>query len=312
MKSKIDQFIWFERYRPATIDDMVLPKVYKEKFQSYIDEQEIPHLLLYGPNGSGKTTMATILMDEIKCQRLVLNASGEDRGIATIKGKVKQFAASQPFAKDYLKIVLLDEADFLTAESQTALRNTMETYSSTCRFILTGNYIDKIRKEIKSRCTMYEFSQYPVKKLVKHLLNILDLEKVKAETEDVEKLVSSFYPDIRSIINNLQMCSSEGEFNPNLISSTSIDFSKISEFIVSGSVSRLRNLWVGMTDFTFIYRYLFDEFIFEVEEDKRSMVAETIAEYLYRDANIADREINITMCCVMIMRAINSKINFKI
>lgn len=307
-----NEFIWAQKYRPKTIDDMVLPKVYKEKFQSYIEEQEIPHLLLYGPNGSGKTTMATILMDEIKCQKLILNASGEDRGIATIKGKVKQFAASQPFAKDYIKIILLDEADFLTAESQTALRNTMETYSSSCRFILTGNYVDKIRKELKSRCTAYEFSQYPVKRLVKHLFEILENEKVKAEKEDIEKLINSFYPDIRSIINNLQMCSADGEFNPNLIASTSIDFDKITEFITNGSVSQLRNLWAGMTDFTFIYRYLFDKFIFEVEEDKRPEIAETIAEYLYRDSAIADREINITMCCVMIMRIIKSKISFRI
>lgn len=308
--SEIQNFIWFEKYRPKSIDDMVLPSNIKEKFQSYIDEQNIPHLLLYGSNGSGKTTMATILMDNIKCQKLILNASGEDRGIATIKGKVKQFAASQPFQKGAIKIILLDEADFLTAESQTALRNTMETYSSTCRFILTGNYVDKIRKELKSRCTIYEFSQYPKKRLVKYLESILTNEKVKSDKEDLEKLIDCYYPDIRSIVNNLQACSVNKKFDPELLSSTTIDLEQVSNNIKSGNVKTLRTLWAGITDFSFLYKYLFDSFIFEIGEKNRPEIAEVIGEFLYRDFSIADRELNMTVCCITLMKIIGTKINF--
>jgi replication factor C small subunit len=307
---KTSNFIWYEKHRPGTINEMILPPAYREKFEQYIEEQNIPHLLLHGPCGSGKTTMATILMDNIKCQRVVLNASGEDRGIATIKGKVKQFAASQPLTKKHLKIVFLDEADFLTPDAQKALRNTMETYSSTCRFILTGNYIDKILPEIKSRCTMYEFSQYPIKKLIKNLYIILEAEKVKAKKEDVEMLITRFYPDIRSVLNNLQAGSVNGEFDPDLITSTSIDISDIKENILKGNVRSLRKSIAGLTEFTFLYRYLFDEFIFEIPDDKRSDIAELIAEFMYRDTTIADREINITMCFLMIMRELECKICF--
>lgn len=305
-----DNFIWYEKYRPTTIKNLILSQEYRIKFQSYIEEQEIPHLLLFGPNGSGKTTMATILMDSIKCQRLVLNASGEDRGIDTIKGKVKQFASSQPFTKDTLKIIFLDEADKITPDAQDSLRNTIEMYSKTCRFILTGNYVDKFKKSIKSRCTMYEFSQYPIKKLMEYLDQILKEEKVKAQTEEIEKLVTSFYPDIRSIVNNLQACSVDGKFDLGLISSSIVDQTKIGRNILEGKVKSLRTLWVGMNNYIFVYKYLFDEFIFKIDENKRPEVAETIAEFMYRDTTITDREINVTMCCLMIMRIIGSKIQF--
>ena len=309
MKPNFDNFIWAERYRPKNIEDLVLSSGIRTKFEEYIQEKEIPHLLLFGPNGSGKTTMATILMDSIPCQKLILNASGEDRGVATIKGKVKQFASSMSY-KDTLKIILLDEADFLTIESQTALRNTMETYSSTCRFILTGNYVDRIRKEIKSRCTQYEFSQYSVKRLMKHLLGILKEEGVKADEGDIVTLINSFYPDIRSIINNLQICSVNGKFDPDLITSTSLDIEDLTKNIVKGNIKSLRKLWVGMTDYTFIYKFLFDEFIFTINEEDRPEVAEVIAEFMYRDATIADRELNVTTCCMMIMKKIGASIKF--
>lgn len=307
-----ENYIWYERYRPTEMDQMVLPKKwYSEKFEEYIEEQEIPHLLFFGPNGSGKTTMANILMNKIKCQSLVLNASGEDRGIDTIKGKVKQFAASQPLTKDTLKIIFLDEADYLTTEAQRALRNTMETYSKTCRFILTGNYIDKIKREIKSRCTCFEFSQYSKKRLLKTIFTILEYEKVKAKEEDIINLINAFYPDIRSIYNNLQLCSANGKFNPEFITSTSIDFNSLTTCLLHGKVRSLRKLLIGMNEYLPIYKYLFDDFIYKVDKTMKSEVSEIVAEYLFRDASIADREINITMACMMIMKTLCIKIKFE-
>jgi len=303
-------YIWYERYRPIEIDQMVLPKEYSEKFDSYIEEQEIPHLLFYGVNGSGKTTVATILMNKIKSQSLILNASGEDRGIATIKGKVKQFAASQSYSKDTLKIIFLDEADKITGDAQDSLRNTMETYSQTCRFILTCNYIDKIIKGIKSRCTQFEFSQYSKKKLLRSLIEVLKDEKIKACEEDIQKIIDSFFPDIRSIYNNLQLCSSNGKLNPSLITSASIDYNALTNHILNGHVKSCRKMMIGMTEYLPIYKFLFDIFIFKVDEDKRSEIVECVSEYLYRDVNIADREINITACFMMLMKILDRKIKF--
>ena len=132
------KFIWYEKHRPKSLKELTLPKEYRKAFRQYIKQENVPHLLLAGPQGSGKTTLAYIFMDNIPCTRMVLNASSKDRGIETIKTRVKQFASSMP-QKGKIKIILLDEADALTHDAQMALRNTIESHSDTCRFILTAN-----------------------------------------------------------------------------------------------------------------------------------------------------------------------------
>ena len=309
----IKNFIWYEKYRPKELSELVLPITYRDKFESYIEEQNIPHLLFYGPQGSGKTSTAQIFINSIPCHSMSLNASSKDRGIDTIKGKVKEFASSQPI-KGRLKIVFLDEADGLTADAQIALKNTIETYSKSCRFILTANVLDRIRREIRSRCTCYEFRQYPIKKVISNVSHILDNENVKAKESDVAKLVDKFYPDIRSIINNLQAGSTNGKFNPELIVATSIDMEDFLDNMKGGKVSSLRKMWAGMSDFTWVYKYIFDYILSNKEfEDKvKAESAEAVAEFMYRDASIADREINVTMCCMILMRINGWRIHFHI
>jgi replication factor C small subunit len=309
--SKFDNFIWYEKYRPKQINEMVLPPNQKDRFTEFIDKQEIPHLLFYGPPGSGKTTLSFILMDSIKSHRLVLNASSEDRGIATVKGKVKQFAAADGF-QGGLNIIFLDEADSLTVDAQRALRNTMETYSSNCRFILTGNYVDKILPEIKSRCISFEFNTYPKRRLIMKAEEILKAEKISFNPDDLHPLIDRFYPDIRSIINNLQVGCVDRRYEPSSLANLTIDFDVLNELILKGQVWKIRKMLVGITDFLWLYKYLFDRFINEsnfTDEQKRE-VACSISEHIVNDARTPDKEIVFIGCLLDIMSRIGCQISF--
>lgn len=299
----LHKFIWYERYRPRALADMVLRKEYRVKFEDYIAGGNIPHLLLYGPRGSGKTTLAFVLIEALGAQSLVLNASSADRGVGTVKGKVTQFARSQPL-DDRLKVLFLDEADSMTPDAQRALRNTIETYSDKCRFVLTANYIDRILPEIQSRCIHYEFSSLPRRKVEQLLIGILDTEKVGYTPEDVTFLVDRFYPDVRSLINNAQAGSIGGRFMRTAVigALTTEDPAALTKAITGGQLGQLRKLWAGVSDFAWLYRFLFDEFIYTVPEELRMEVALTVCNYMYQDSVVSDREINFTGCVVELMK----------
>jgi len=279
---------------------MVLPFHQRAAFQKFLSDGSVPHLLFFGPPGSGKTTLAFILMDKVPSQRLVLNASSEDRGIATVKGKIKYFAGSMP-QPGKLKIVFLDEADQLTGDAQKALRNTIETFSDTCRFILTANEVDKINPAIQSRCMRLEFNAYPKKRVLDTLKQILWNEKVTATPEDLNLLVDRFYPDMRTILNTLQSCSARGKFEITASQALSIDLTKLEKAVTGGNVRELRSIYLGVTDFIFLFRYLFDVFIFTLDLKDRPDFALTVSEYAYRDSLVVDKEMNFTACCVAVM-----------
>jgi len=281
---------------------MTLPAQYRLNFTQYVKSGEIPHLLLYGPQGSGKTTLAFILMDSIPCVRLVLNASGEDRSIATMRGKVKQFASSSTM-DDRLKIVFMDEFDGVLKEAQDSLRNTIEAYSKTCRFIFTCNEIDKIIGPIQSRCQKFEFSAFPVEMVFKQMEAILAKEGVRYNPEDVNKIVTQHYPDIRTIVNNLQLCSISGVLDPEQVSRTSIDPALLLDAIVDGQVAQIRSMLVGISSFVYLYRYLFDTLmaVEDLAPKEKTSIAHILAEGIYRDAIVANREITFTDCCINIM-----------
>lgn len=301
-------FIWYERHRPSSLGDMVLLRDYREVFDSYLENRDIPHLLFYGPPGSGKTTLAQILIEGLRSQKLVLNASSEDRGIKTIRGKVKQFAMSKAI-RGTLKIIFLDEADALTVDAQRALRNTMETYSGGCRFILTANFLDRILEPIRSRCTVFAFTKYPKKRLLRYLIKILGKEKVIYDLEDVMVVVERFYPDIRTIVNNLQAGSVQGTFKLDQCLTTGVDPEGVGKLIIQGKLRELRGMWVGATDFLWLYKYLFDVFVPSMS-DERPEGARIVAEYLYRDSSVADREINIAACCAELMVLLGKEVVF--
>jgi hypothetical protein len=305
MAPSLAGYIWYERHRPKSLAEMTLPSQYRRNFESYLTSQEVPHLLLFGPQGSGKTTLAFIVMDNIPCIRLVLNASSGDRGIEVMRTKVKQFASSTTI-DGRLKIVFLDESDGITKEAQEALRNTIETYSKTCRFLFTCNEVDRIIAPIRSRCTLFEFTAFPIDQVIKQMEMILKKENVSYEIENIEKIVSQHYPDVRSIVNNLQLCSIDGTLDPEVVSRTTIDPALLLDNIAAGEVGKIRNMLVGVSSFVYLYRYLFDTLlaIEDLSQDEKIATAHILAESLYRDALVANREINFIDCAINLMGVI--------
>jgi len=314
----IKNYIWYEKHRPDSFKSLALPKEQKKKFISYIKEKNIPHLLLHGPQGSGKTTTGLILKNSIPSNCLMLNASSNDRGVGTVKGKIKQFASSQGLNK-VLNIVFLDEADGMTPDALLALKNTMEKYSETCRFILTANNVSKIIPPIQSRCTPFEFTTLSKKNVLQQLTTILEKEKVSFEKKDLLVLIKRLYPDIRSIINNLQAGSMEGKFSLKSMLSASFNPEMLGKLLDEGKLFDIRSLCAGVLDFTWLYKYLFDQYIPNhvldfLDEDNYEVKVEavnTVAEHLFRDATIADKEINFADCCVDLMLIMERKIKFK-
>lgn len=307
----IKHFIWYEKHRPKKLGQMILPKAHKKRLADYIDNGDIPHLLFHGPQGSGKTTLAQILIDKLPCQALGLNASSKDRGIKVMKENVTEFARSMPLPGQ-MKVVFLDEADGLTPEAQRSLKGTIERYAKTCRFIFTANSPDRIISEIRSRLIAYEFKTFSRKKLFKYLEKILAKEKVEYEKADVQTVIDRFFPDIRSVVNNLQACVVGGELDPSFITATSVDLDKLTELLLDGRIRIIREMLIGVTDFTFVYRHLFNVVVpAHIGKTEKSDAAITIAEYMFRDRSVIDREINFSACCLELMGFIGCKIYFR-
>lgn len=300
----LEHFIWYEKHRPSELSQLSLRPQYRQSFEQYIAMGEIPHLLLFGPQGSGKTTIAFILLNSIPCVRLILNASSGDRGIETMRTKVKQFASSATI-DGRPKFVLMDEADGILRDAQEALRGTIEAYSKTCRFIFTCNAVDRIIGPIQSRCTLFEFSAFPFDAVTQQCEQILIKENVKYDAESIEKVVSQHYPDIRSVINNLQLCSASGTLDPALVSKMVVDPALLIECIGDGNIGKIRSMLLGISNFIPLYQYLFDTLLAldddQITQDEKTDIAHTLAESLYRDAIVANREIVFVDCMITIM-----------
>ena len=312
-KTNIKKFIWYEKHRPDELKQLTLPKEYRKVFRQYIKKQNIPHLFLVGPKGSGKTTLAHIFINNIPCHKMVLNASSKDRGIDTIKNKVRDFASSLP-EKGKLKIILLDEADGLTPDAQFALKNTIETYSDTCRFILTANHPDKVIPELHSRCSNYSFNQLPKKRLLSILMDILEKEGIdEVDGDMVQPFIDKYFPDIRTIINELQGACMSGDFNPNHSSTMKVDLDALMDAVLKGKMKTVRQSIAGTIDYVWLYKALFEQFVSLhcKTPDEQATVSVIIGEYLAKDTTIADRQINFDCCILAIMMEMETKIKFE-
>lgn len=297
----IQHTIWSEKYRPSSLTEMSLNESYRKNFQAYIDNGNFPHLLFHGPQGSGKTTMALMLINSIPCVALKLNAASADRGIDTMRGKVKQFAASST-VDGRLKIILMDEADAVTTPAQEALKNTIEAYSKTCRFIFTANSIDRIIGPIQSRCSMYEFSAFPIEQAIFHGGSILDKEGVNYDEASLRKIVEQYYPDSRAIVNSLQSCSLGGFLNEETISRSTIDKPLLLDYLANGELNQIRNMLVGVSTFGDLYKFL-DESLTaaELSTEEKLSCFKAIVEASKWDNQVANRELNFAGCCVDLM-----------
>ena len=297
MNKKEEHSLWVERYRPDTLDGYVGNEHILEKVRIYIQNEDVPHLLFFGGAGTGKTTLAKIITNQIDCDLMYINASDENN-VDTVRDKIRGFASSMGFRK--WKVIILDEADYLTPNAQAALRNLMETFSKTTRFILTCNYVEKIIDPIQSRCQTFGITPPSKKEVAIRLKEILDLEGVQYEMSDLAILVNSGYPDIRRVLNAAQRQIVNGELK--IDKTSTIQANYMDEVLtilksngsVKDSFTKVRQIIADskVKDFTPFYRFLYDN----IDEYANGKVGNTIlkiADAQYKDASVVDKEINI-------------------
>ena len=287
--------LWVEKYRPSSLDTYIGNDHLKSKVSIYLESGDLPHLLLFGRAGTGKTTLAKLLIKNIECDYLYINASDENN-VDTVRTKVKNFASTIGF-KD-LKIIILDECDYITPNAQAALRNLMETFSKHCRFILTCNYVERIIDPIQSRCQLFQIIPPSKKEVAQKLHNILIEENVNSELDDIKILVDSGYPDIRRVINSAQRNVVRGKLKLDTGSIIQNDYKlKLLKILETqnkkNAFKDIRQLLADnkVTDFADLFRLLYDE----VDGYGKGHIAECIliiAKYELSDSQVVDKEIN--------------------
>lgn len=295
IKEETPNTLWVEKYRPKKLEDYVGNDHLKQKIRDYIESGDVPHLLLFGKAGTGKTTLAKLIVNSINCDFMILNASDENN-VDTVRNKVKSFASTIGF-KD-IKIVILDEFDYMTPQAQAILRNLMETFSKHCRFILTCNYVEKIIDPIQSRCQTFQIIPPTKKDVAVQISKILTEERIQFELKELVPIVDSSYPDIRKIINTCQLNSSKGVLK---IDSSSISDADVRVKIIDILKSKddKRNRYVNLRqavadsriqDFTELYTHLYEK-VNEYAVGNTSAVIMILAQGQYKDAMIVDKEI---------------------
>ena len=292
---RLEHSLWVEKYRPTTLDTYIGNEHLKSKVSVYLESGDLPHLLLYGKAGTGKTTLAKLLVNNIECDYMYINASDEN-SVDTVRNKVRGFASTMGF-KDY-KIIILDECDYITPNAQAALRNLMETFSKHCRFILTCNFVERIIDPIQSRCQSFQVIPPSKKEVALHIHNILNEEGVASKMDDVAGLVNAGYPDIRRVINSCQRQCVDGMLVVDKQSLVESDYKmKLLEIIKTqnkkDAFKGVRKLLADsqVTDFAELYKLMYDE----VDSYGTGHIAECIliiAKYQLSDSQVVDKEIN--------------------
>jgi DNA polymerase III delta prime subunit len=299
--------LWVERYRPVSLENYIGNEHLKTKVSKYISTGDIPHLLLHGKAGTGKTTLAKLLVSNVDCDQMYVNASDENN-VETVRNKIKMFASSVGF-KD-LKVIILDECDFLTPNAQAALRNLMETFSKHCRFILTCNYVERIIDPIQSRCQSFQIIPPSKKEVAIHTSKILNTEGISFENEQIVTMVNSSYPDIRRIINAVQRNIVDNQLIVDTESLVQNDYKlQVLEILQTqdkkNAFKNLRQLLADsqIRDYADLFRLLYDE----IDSYGKGHIAEvilTIAKYELSDAQVVDKEINAMAMLIEILNII--------
>lgn len=298
-----------EKYRPDTLEGYICKEDIKTKFEEFIKNQDIPHLLFAGKPGAGKTTIAKILVKNIDCDYLYINATDE-RSIEVMRDKVGAFAAAGSFKP--LKVVILDEATHLLQASQVILLNMMETYSLTTRFILTGNYPERLIDPLRSRCQEFDL-QPPSKKIIaQHISIILDKENIEYEIPDLVTIINKYFPDFRKIINNCQKYTIDGALRLDTMSNTDDNYqSKILDELKKPSIKSFNTIrqFIANTetdDFESMYVFLYDK-LSEYANGNEGIIICHLEEYMYHATFRIDKEINIMACIAKILETISTK-----
>ena len=304
----MEQFLWTEKYRPQTVEDCILPERLKLPFQEYVNQKQIPNLLLTGGAGVGKTTIAKAMCNEIGCDYLVINGSDES-GIDVFRTKIKNYASSMSLAGGR-KVIIIDEADYLNPNStQPALRNAIEEFAGNCSFIFTCNFKNRIIEPLHSRCAVIEFGMKNGEKakmagaFFKRIQSILETEKVEYDDKVIAELVKKHFPDFRRVINELQRYSQLGKIDVGILSQIGdVSISQIVKHMKDKDFTSVRK-WAATTeiDSTTLFRKLYDSLYDILKPSSIPGVVIVLADYQYKQAFVADQEINIVACLTEIM-----------
>jgi DNA polymerase III delta prime subunit len=311
-----DDFLWVEKYRPQQVKDTILPESLKKTFQQFVDQDNVPNLILTGRAGVGKTTIAKAMLEEIGADYIVINGS-MNGNIDTLRVEIANFASTVSFSGGR-KYVILDEADYLNPNStQPALRNFMEEFSKNCGFILTCNFKNRIIEPLHSRCSVVEFNIPSAEKqaiagsFYKRVLTILDNEGVEYDNKTVAELVKTYFPDWRRVLNELQRYSSTGRIDSGILANKSSDsFNDLIKLMKERNFTDVRK-WVAENtdiDSAVLYRSLYDMLPSKVGSTQSIADAIIIlAEYQYKEAFVANSEINRVAALATLMAEVEWK-----
>jgi len=314
----MSDFLWVEKYRPKKISECILTEDLKNTFTQFLKQKEIPNLLLSGTAGTGKTTVARALCEELGSDYIIINGSDEGRQIDTLRNKIKNFASTVSLTEEANhKVVIIDEADYMNADSvQPALRNFIETFYNNCRFIFTCNYVNKIIPALHSRCTVIDFKIVNGQKVktatafMKRLEGILKDQDIEFDKKVLSELIQKYYPDFRRTINELQRYSVRGKIDSGILFSLSEANTK--ELIASLKDKRFNDMrkWVVQNldkEASFLFRTIYDVLYTTLDSKSIPQSILILAGYQYKSAFVADQEINMVACLTEIMASCKFK-----
>jgi DNA polymerase III delta prime subunit len=310
-----NDFLWVEKYRPKTVAETILPDGLKQTFQKIVDSGELPNMLFTGTAGLGKTTIARAICNELDVDYILINGS-EEGNIDTLRTKIKQFASTVSL-QGGIKVVILDEADYLNPQStQPALRAFIEEYSNNCRFILTCNFKNRIIEPLHSRCGVYEFgfvSKAQATACAGQFMNksiaILEAENITYDKSTLATLIMKHMPDWRRVLNELQRYSiATGNIDSNILSNLAdSNYNDLFHYLKSKDFKKMRK-WVADnidTDAAAIFRAIYDRMTDKVEPGSIPQLVLILADYQYKNAFVADHELNVVACMTEVMANVN-------
>ena len=305
----MSEFLYVEKYRPHKIEDCILPDRLKKVFQEYVTEGNIPNLMLTGTAGCGKTTVAKAMCEEIGCNFLFINSSDE-RGIDTLRTKIKGYASTVSLTGGR-KVIILDEADYLTPEAQAGLRGAIEEFSENCSFIFTCNFKARLIDALHSRCSVVDFALRADEKvkmqaqMFKRLTTILSTEGIEYDKGVLGKIVQRYFPDYRRTLNELQRYSTSGNIDAGVLSQVESvrKLDDLINYLKDKDFSSMRKWVVNNSDIdqSRIFRSIYDNLCVYLKPESVPMAVVTLAKYQYQAAFVADQELNLVACLTELM-----------